>query len=265
MGQGFDSASVVKFGGVKATSITLTGTTYIVATVPTRAVDGKVTVTTGSTTLTSTQTFIVHGSWSKGAVMLTHVRYPAGVGAINGKIYVVGGITTGSTIIATSQAYNTATNKWTTAAPLPTAATDGTGAVVNGILYVIGGYNGTNTLNTVYAYNPSTNTWTSKASMPTAYGSGKWPDLCNWWRHRHNSAEYGRELQSGYRPSGPRKRRCWWASRSPLWDWWTQRSSQRMATQAPATPVTTKATTPQPILGSRLPPTPLLATIAVMA
>src|SRR5258708_6683079 len=70
----------------------------------------------------------------------------------------------GSTIIATSQAYNTAANKWTTAAPLPTAVTDGTGAVVNGILYVIGGYNGTNTLNTVYAYNPSTNTWTSKAS-----------------------------------------------------------------------------------------------------
>src|ERR1700737_4980598 len=135
-------------------SITLTGTTYIVATVPTGAVDGKVTVTTGSTTLTSTQTFIVRDSWSKSADMPTHVRYPAGVGAINGKIYVVGGITTGSTIIATSQVYNTATDKWTTAALLPTAATDGTGAVVNGILYVIGGYNGTNTLNTDYARDP---------------------------------------------------------------------------------------------------------------
>jgi hypothetical protein len=34
MDQGLDSTSVVKFGGVKATKITLTGSTYIVATVP---------------------------------------------------------------------------------------------------------------------------------------------------------------------------------------------------------------------------------------
>ena len=34
MGQGFDSTSVVKLGGVAATTVTLTGTTYITATVP---------------------------------------------------------------------------------------------------------------------------------------------------------------------------------------------------------------------------------------
>jgi uncharacterized repeat protein (TIGR03803 family) len=46
LGQGFSSSSVVKFGGVAATTIALTGTTYITATVPAGAVDSKVTVTT---------------------------------------------------------------------------------------------------------------------------------------------------------------------------------------------------------------------------
>jgi uncharacterized repeat protein (TIGR03803 family) len=58
-GQGFSSASVVKFGGVASTSVTLSGTTYLTAKVPTGAHTGAVTVTTGSTTLTSPQTFKV--------------------------------------------------------------------------------------------------------------------------------------------------------------------------------------------------------------
>lgn len=58
-GQGFTNASVVKFGGVTATSRTLAGSTYLTATVPAAALTGPVTVTTGSTTLTSPQTFKV--------------------------------------------------------------------------------------------------------------------------------------------------------------------------------------------------------------
>jgi uncharacterized repeat protein (TIGR03803 family) len=58
-GQGFSSASVVKFGGVASTSVTLSGTTYLTAKVPVGAHTGTVTVTTGSTTLTSPQTFKV--------------------------------------------------------------------------------------------------------------------------------------------------------------------------------------------------------------
>jgi uncharacterized repeat protein (TIGR03803 family) len=59
LGQGFSSSSVVEFGGVQATSIKLTGKTFISATVPTGALTGSVTVTTGSTILTSIQTFKV--------------------------------------------------------------------------------------------------------------------------------------------------------------------------------------------------------------
>src|SRR6266852_4298443 len=58
-GQGFSSASVVKFGGVAATSVTLSGTTYLTAVVPAGAHTGPVTVTTGTTTLTSPQTYKV--------------------------------------------------------------------------------------------------------------------------------------------------------------------------------------------------------------
>jgi uncharacterized repeat protein (TIGR03803 family) len=58
-GQGFSSATAVKFGGVASTKVTLSGTTYLTATVPVGALTGAVTVTTGSTTLTSAQTFKV--------------------------------------------------------------------------------------------------------------------------------------------------------------------------------------------------------------
>jgi uncharacterized repeat protein (TIGR03803 family) len=58
-GQGFSSSSVVKFGGTQATTVTRSGTTYLTATVPAGALTGSVTVTTGTTTLTSSQHFKV--------------------------------------------------------------------------------------------------------------------------------------------------------------------------------------------------------------
>jgi uncharacterized repeat protein (TIGR03803 family) len=57
LGQGFSSASVVEFGGTKATTTELTGTTYILATVPTGALTGDITVTTGSTKLSTTASY----------------------------------------------------------------------------------------------------------------------------------------------------------------------------------------------------------------
>lgn len=59
LGQGFTSASVVKFGGTTATTKTLTGSTFILATVPAGALTGKVTVTTGTTTLSTMSTYKV--------------------------------------------------------------------------------------------------------------------------------------------------------------------------------------------------------------
>jgi uncharacterized repeat protein (TIGR03803 family) len=170
LGQGFGVSSVVKFNGVKATTVARTGTTFLLATVPAGASDGKVTVTTGKTVLTSLQTFIVHNSWGSGTVLPTAIQGPA-VGVIGGKVYVVGGATSNSTV-AINQVYNPATNKWTTGASMPTARFAAAVAVVNNVLYAIGGNpDGHSQTNVVEAYNPKTNTWTTKSPMPTTRDS----------------------------------------------------------------------------------------------
>ena len=53
LGQGFSSGSVVEFGGTATPTRTLTGSTFIMATVPPDALTGKVTVTTGAGTLST--------------------------------------------------------------------------------------------------------------------------------------------------------------------------------------------------------------------
>jgi len=173
LGQGFSSASVVKFNGVAAAGITLTGTTFIQAKIPTGASSGILTVTTGATTLKSLRKFIVHNTWASGKAIPTPVNYPAGTGAIGSKIYVVGGGTAAGNI-ATNQVYNITNNTWSTAAPLPAATAGGSAAVVKNILYIFGGYSGgtnTSAVNAVWAYNPATNAWTPKSAMLTARGS----------------------------------------------------------------------------------------------
>ena len=57
LGQGFTSKSVVKFGGTAATKKTLTGSTFLQATVPAGALTGAVTVTTGTSVLTTPSTY----------------------------------------------------------------------------------------------------------------------------------------------------------------------------------------------------------------
>ena len=59
LGQGFSDSSVVEFGGTAASTIAVTGTSFITATVPAGALTGSVTVTTGSSALTSSRTFNV--------------------------------------------------------------------------------------------------------------------------------------------------------------------------------------------------------------
>lgn len=166
-GQGFDSASVVKFNGVAA-KIVLSGTTYITATVPAGATDGRVTVTTGTTTLASTKTFIVHNTWSKGAAMPTGTVFSSAA-VLNGEIYVIGGDNASGTVVSDLQIYNPATNTWSTGTSLPVATDTTSAAVVNNILYVFGGSpSGGGATNAVWAYSPTTKKWTGKAAMLTA-------------------------------------------------------------------------------------------------
>jgi N-acetylneuraminic acid mutarotase/fibronectin type 3 domain-containing protein len=114
-------------------------------------------------------------TWTTKANMPTARRYCAAA-AVDGIIYVIGGsyktASTTTTALAINEAYNPATDSWTTKASLPVALHGVTASVANGKIYVIGGAtvsNGTGTrVNTVYMYDPSSNTWTQKASMSVA-------------------------------------------------------------------------------------------------
>jgi len=167
LGQGFSASSVVKFNGVTATTVTRTGTTFLLATVPAGATDGNVTVTTGTTTLTSSKKFIVHNSWGTGTPMPV-AAVAACSAVLNGQIYVVGGYNASAQTAV--QIYNSTTNKWTTGTALATGLSNQACAVVNGLVYEFGGTNnvGASQTNAVLVYNPATKTWLSKSAMPTA-------------------------------------------------------------------------------------------------
>jgi N-acetylneuraminic acid mutarotase len=94
------------------------------------------------------------------------------VGVIDGIIYVVGGNNFRGFENAV-QAYNPATNTWTTRASLPRPRTNLAAGVIDGRLYAVGGCfdNACNKPSgAVDAYNPVTNTWSAKTSMPTKRG-----------------------------------------------------------------------------------------------
>ena len=93
--------------------------------------------------------------------------------AVDGVLYAVGGKTGNNcTGLHTLEAYDPATNSWTTKAPMPTGRYSLSATALNGLLYVVGGGDQCAfQLGTVEAYDPATDTWTTKASMPTALAS----------------------------------------------------------------------------------------------
>jgi N-acetylneuraminic acid mutarotase len=117
--------------------------------------------------------------WVTKAPMPTR-RFIAGSAVVNGQFYVVGGrnnTNAGSSSLAATvlQAYDPASDSWTTLAPMPTPREEVGAGSVNGILYAIGGWGLDETndttidccrLNRVEAYDPSSNSWTRKAPLP---------------------------------------------------------------------------------------------------
>ncbi len=86
-----------------------------------------------------------------------------GAAAIDGTLYAVGGNARDAL-----EAYDPATDTWTSKSPMPAGPRGGLGAAaINGILYAVGGRSGTVNVATLEAYDPLTNTWTMKAPMPT--------------------------------------------------------------------------------------------------
>lgn len=112
-------------------------------------------------------------TWTMLSPMQT-ARGGATAQAINGKIYVVGGMDGNGASLASVEVYDPASNTWSSAAPMSTRRDNPGSATFDGRLYIFGGRtrdaDGTElngTLATVEMYDPATNNWTARASMPT--------------------------------------------------------------------------------------------------
>src|SRR4051812_33492128 len=95
-------------------------------------------------------------------------------GTATGILYAIGGNNAAGSTVSSVQAYNPATNTWSSKAALPAAREGGNGATtISGKIYVAGGQDAAGALTrSLYVYNISTNAWTTKANMPAVGACG---------------------------------------------------------------------------------------------
>ena len=122
------------------------------------------------------------GVWESMAPAPT-ARTEVGAAAIGEKIYMIGGFRepsisniTDLAITPLVEEYNSATEQWTTRAPLPVGLHHVGIGVVGNRLYVIGGFKQSlmsvwKPVATVYVYDPAQDAWTEASPMPTARGA----------------------------------------------------------------------------------------------
>ncbi len=85
---------------------------------------------------------------------------------VNGKIYRIGGETTGGSRLGWVQEFDPTGNAWTNKASMPTPASNITCAVWNNAIYVPGGYDGANALTSLQIYYPQGDSWTTGTALP---------------------------------------------------------------------------------------------------
>ncbi|WP_370344498.1 kelch repeat-containing protein [Catenulispora sp. MAP5-51] len=109
----------------------------------------------------------VAGGWKRLANMPQALEKP-GAGAIDGKIYVVGGWDVNGDASAATYRYDPASDSWTSVASLPAPAVAGGTAVLGGRLYVIAGCAGNcaPASQATYVYDPTTDAWSQAADYP---------------------------------------------------------------------------------------------------
>ena len=113
------------------------------------------------------------GTWSESA-RLGDQRTEAAVVAVNGKIYMLGGMARGQDAHALNQEYDPATDRWRERAPMPHALSHAGAAALNGKIYVVGGFLRNVHLdaqNLAFEYDPSADTWRTLAPMKSPRGA----------------------------------------------------------------------------------------------
>lgn len=116
--------------------------------------------------------------WESRSAMPTPRNHPA-IGAVNGKIYVIGGRITSPNVgnfsaeaVAVVEEYDPATDKWRAMNKMPTARSGQGWATYQGYIYVAGGEDRNShmdaVLRDVEAFDPATNQWFMLPPMTTA-------------------------------------------------------------------------------------------------
>ena len=114
------------------------------------------------------------GAWSTHASLSLGPRQEMGVAAVEGKVYVVGGFDGSGEPVATVEAYDPATDRWTQRASIPSPLHHVNVAGVGGKLYVVGGLTGSSftASGTTLVYDPALDSWAPLTSMPEASERG---------------------------------------------------------------------------------------------
>jgi hypothetical protein len=96
--------------------------------------------------------------WSQPKAPLSAPRFSLGAAAVNGIVYAIGG--GNPSLPSAVEAYNPATNSWSTVSQLPIATEGPAVAALNGIIYVAGGHvAGGNSSGVLQGYDPVNNVW----------------------------------------------------------------------------------------------------------
>lgn len=114
------------------------------------------------------------GTWSTHAPLSLGPRQEMGVAALDGKVYVVGGIDGSRQAVATVEAYDPSTDRWTQRASLPDPMHHVNLAAVGGKLYVVGALSGASfdATGATLVYDPGADAWSPLTSMPSGTERG---------------------------------------------------------------------------------------------
>ena len=112
------------------------------------------------------------GYWGLGAP-LGEERQEVAVAAVQGLVYVIGGVDANLRTVGTVERYDPSSDAWETLPPLPGPRHHAATAVVDGVLYVFGGFatRAFNAVDSVFAFNAEDGEWVTRSSMPTRRGA----------------------------------------------------------------------------------------------
>jgi len=115
-------------------------------------------------------------SWSlKGS--MPYERAEIAVAAVNGKIYVISGSSSGLQANALNQQYDPAAGTWRELSPMPAVASHAGAAALNGKIYVVGGFVANvhvGAMNRVFEYDTATDRWRALAPLAAPAAHPEW-------------------------------------------------------------------------------------------